>query len=142
MLRCERVQRRQRIEGFESDVPVVLDLVGINERKGALLAFEATPVIDQLVASDPDEPRRGERLDSLSAHLPDRCHERLGGEVLGDRRSAATPQQIPVDRAERVVVERQQLLRMVGLAAHRFTPHTTSSSHGGRFLHQSAWCLR
>ena len=80
----------------------------------ALLAGGAPPVVDQLVAGDPDQPRRRDLDDRAPLHRRDRGQERLGREVLGQGHVAAARQQVAVDLGQGPVVQREQRGSMVG----------------------------
>ena len=74
----------------------------------ALLALDPPPVVDELVAGDPDQPGRRDVVDGAPRDGVDGAHEHLGRDVLGDRPVAAAGEQVAVDLADGVVVEGEQ----------------------------------
>ena len=94
----------------EVGVPGIVDEVGVvgHGAEAAGLPLLATPVVDQLVARDTDEPRRRELRHLPVPHRGDRGDERLRGQVLGDGGAPAAGEQVSEHLGEGVVVEREQ----------------------------------
>ena len=146
-------ERGEHVAGelfVEHDVPLVVgdrEVAG-NGPQPALLPLDPAPVVDELVAGDPDQPRDADGGDLSRPYRCDGGHERLGGELLGEQPAAAAAVEIPMDLGEGVIVERQQRRGriLVGprgsvhdryIVAHRRYP-TLERSRSGSALYAEA----
>src|SRR5437762_11025381 len=91
-------------------VPAVLDLWLVVGQcpQAALLPSLAAPVVNQLVSGRSHQPGGGYRRRVLTADGHHCGHERLGGQVLGQRHLPASGQEVAVDEREGTVIEVQE----------------------------------
>ncbi len=78
-----------------------------------MLALGAAPVVGELVAGDPDQPRRSHLVDLAAPDRRDGGHERLGGEVLGIGAVPHASQHVAVHLREHLVVAGEQHVAVV-----------------------------
>ncbi len=109
----------------ENDVPDVINISGevmrgvVAERLGTGSTICASPLVEQLVARDADQPGHGHLVDTTLVDLADRGEERVSREVLGHCAVGTSSAQVRVDLADRAVVDRQQRRAVID----RLTPH-------------------
>jgi len=112
----QSVVRGQAVEdgggavGVHLPVPRIVDRVVRvgREVQRPLLALAPPPVVDELVARDPDEPGGIGRLGLGAVEAPERAEEGLRGELFGDGAVAATPVEVAVHLLDVGVVQGQQ----------------------------------
>ena len=129
--------RRQHPQRFDRSTFVKLDAPRILHRANAdadvtqvpFLARFTSPVVDQLVASDGDQPPNSRRFDLSRDHRTSRAFETLVREIFGKGSRTTPMQQVPVHLAHARLVELQQAVPLVcggNTCAH---VHTTNQSH-------------
>lgn len=94
-----------RLGEIEVLVPLADFVDRVDCRERALLAGLASPVIDQLVSCDCDQPRRREFSWPSVADSACRRHEGFGGEILSEARVATPMPQVAVHLLEGTVVQ-------------------------------------
>ena len=78
-----------------------------------LLALGPAPVVGELVASDPDQPRRSHLVDLAAPNRRDGGHERLGREVLGIGAVPDASHHVAVHLREHLVVAGEQHVAVI-----------------------------
>src|SRR5215471_17622033 len=125
VLQRELLKRLPRAEAIQMHIPRVLrlGLLTANRLEAAFLTAEVSPVIDQLVARDAQQPGRRQAVwASVALQCVQRGQYRLGRELFGEHGGAAAGEQVPIHVGQRGVVQREKSLRAV-LRCRRVTAH-------------------
>ena len=88
-----------------------LDVDGVDDVRSARCS---SPVVDQLVAGDADQPRHAHLLDATALYLTHRGEEDVSSQVLGGLSLAAPRTQVAVDLVDGTVVQTQQIGGVIG----------------------------
>lgn len=126
MLRRKLLQRCLRCDRVELDIPWVLVLWLLSRQCSeiAFLPSFASPVVDQFVACDADQPCRRGRRGMFAVDRVNRREERLRGELLGQAGTTAAREQVAVDIRQRGVVHGEQSRGEIFGCRRRLQAHT------------------